>query len=71
MSYGILFIAKGGVTLHITLYDSSYTLITHHLLYDYYIELSTLELPLDKTLHCNAHVTCETKWLDQAIQDML
>ncbi len=56
MSYEGLFIAKGGVTLDIPLCDSSTTLMTLHLLYDCYIQLSTLELPLDKTLHYNAHV---------------
>ena len=56
MSYEVLYIAKGGVALDIPLCDSSYTLMTLHLLYDCYIQLSTLELPLDKTLHYNAHV---------------
>jgi len=56
MSYEVLFIAKGGVTLDIPLCDSSTTLMILHLLYDCYIQLSTLELPLDKTLHYNPHV---------------
>ncbi len=54
MSYEVIFIAKGGVTLDIPLCDSSSTLVTLHLLYDCYIQLPTLELPLDKTLHYNA-----------------
>ena len=56
MSYEVLFIAKGAVTLDIPLCDSSSTLMTLHLLYDCYIQLLTLELPLDMTLHYNAHV---------------
>jgi len=44
------------VALDILLFDSSSTLMTLHLLYDYYIQLSTLELTLDKMLHYNAHV---------------
>ena len=56
MSYEVLFIAKGGVTLDIPLCDSSSTLMTLHLLYGCYIQLLTLEIPLDKTLHYNAHV---------------
>ena len=56
MSYKGLYIEKGGVTLDIPLYESSTTLVTLHLLYDCYIHLSTLEIPLDKTLHYNAHV---------------
>jgi len=51
MSYEGLYIAKGGVDLDIPLCDCSSTLMTLHLLYDCYIQLSTLELPLDKTLH--------------------
>ena len=56
MSYEGLFIENGGVALNIPLCDSSSTLMTLHLLYDCYIQLSTLELPLDKTLHYNPHV---------------
>ena len=56
MSYEVLFIAKGGVTLEIPLCDSSSTLMTLHLLYDCYIQLLTLEIALDKMLHYNAHV---------------
>ena len=56
MSYEVLFIAKGGVTLDIPLCDISSTLMILHLLYDYYVQLLTLELPLDVTLHYNAHV---------------
>ena len=46
MSYEVLFIAKGGVTLDIPLCDSSTTLMTLHLLYDCYIQLLTLDLHL-------------------------
>lgn len=56
MSYEVLFIAKGGVILDIPFWDHSSTLITLQLLYDCYIQLSTLEIPVDKTLHYNAHV---------------
>ena len=56
MSNEGLFIAKGGVALDIHLCDSSTTLMTLHLLYDCYIQLSTSELTLEKTLHYNAHV---------------
>ena len=56
MSYEGLYIEKGGVALDIPLCDSSSTLMNIHLLYDIYIQLSTLELPLDKTLHYNTHV---------------
>ena len=51
MSYEGLYIEKGGVVLDIPLCDSSSTLMTPHLIYDYYIQLSTLELALDKTLY--------------------
>ena len=54
MSYEVLFIAKGGVTIDIPLWDCSSILVTLRPLYDYYIQLSTLELPLEKTLHYNA-----------------
>lgn len=56
MSYEVLFIAKGVVTLDIPFCDSLYTLMTLHLLYDCFIQLLTLELPLDMKLHYNAHV---------------
>lgn len=56
MSYEGLYMAKGGVTLDILLYECSSILITLQLLYDCYIQLLTLELPLDKTLHYNAHM---------------
>ena len=46
MSYEGLFIENGGVTLNIPLFHSSTTLITLHLLYDYYIQLSQLDLHL-------------------------
>ena len=51
MSYEGLYIAKGGVALDIPLCDYSSTLMTLHLLYYCYIQLSTLELPLNKMLH--------------------
>jgi len=44
------------MTFDIPLCDSSPTRMTLHLLYDCYIQLSTLEIPLDNTLHYNAHV---------------
>jgi len=56
MSYGVLFIEKGRVILDIPSCDNSSTLMTLHPLYDCYIQLSTLELPLDEMLHYNAHV---------------
>ena len=56
MSYEVIFIAKGGVTLDIPLCDSSSTLMTLHLLYDCYIQILTLELRLDMTLHYNEHL---------------
>jgi len=56
MSYEGLYIVKGGVALDIPLCDSPSTLMTLQLLYDCYIQLSTLELTHDKTLHYNAHV---------------
>ena len=56
MSYEVLFIKKGGVTLSIPLCDSSSTLMILHLLHDCYITLLTLELPLDTMLRYNAHV---------------
>lgn len=52
MSYEGLFIAKGGVILDIPLCVSSITLMTLHLLYDYYIQLLTLGM----TQNYNAHV---------------
>ena len=45
-----------GLTLDIPLWNHSSILMTLWLLYDCYIQLSTLELSLDKTLHYNAHV---------------
>jgi len=50
------YLAKGEVIIDIPLCDSSSTLMTLHLLYDCYIQLLTLEPPLDTTLHYNAHV---------------
>lgn len=61
MSYEVLFIAKGVVTLDILLCDSSSTLMNLRLLYDCYIQLLTLELPLDSMLHYNAHVPMQDK----------
>ena len=46
MSYEGLFIAKARVTLYIPLCDNSTTLMTLHLLYDYYIQPLTLHLHL-------------------------
>ena len=69
MSYEGLYIEKGWVTLDIPLYDCSSTLMTLQLLYDCYIQLSTLEIPLEKTLHIMHMYPCETKWLEQAMQD--
>ena len=71
MSYEGLFIANGGVALDIPLCDSSSTLMTLHLLYDYYIQLSTLELTLDKTLHTICTCThVRQNRLEQAMQDI-
>lgn len=71
MSYEVLYIAKGGVTLNIPLCDCSPTIMTLQLLYDYYIQLSTLELPLDKmlrTIYTCTHVRLNR--LEQAMQDI-
>ena len=71
MSYEGLYIAKGGVTLEITLCDCSSTLMTLQLLYDCYIQLSTLELPLDKTLHTMCTCThVKQNMFEQAMQDI-
>ena len=51
MSCEGLYIEKGAVALDIPLCDCSSILMTLHLLYHCYIQLLTLELPLDKTLH--------------------
>jgi len=69
MSYEGLYIEKGGVALDIPLCDYSSTLMTLHLLYDCYIQLSTLELPLDKTLHkiCTCTHVRQNR-LEQAMQ---
>ena len=70
MSYEGLFIAKGGVTLDIPLCDSSTTLTTLRLLYDCYIQLLTLELHLT-WLNIRMHMySCETTWLEKALQDI-
>jgi len=69
MSYEVLYIAKGGVTLDIPLCDYSPTLMTLQLLYDCYIQLSTLELPLDKMLHTICTCThVRQNRLEQAMQ---
>ena len=70
MSYEGLIIAKGGVTLDIPLCDNSSTLMTLHLLYDYYIQLSTLDLHLTRHLITMHMYSCETTWLEQAMQDI-
>ena len=71
MSYEGPFVAKGGVTFDIPLCDSSTTLMTLHLLYDCYIQLSTLELQLTRH-YITVHVySCETTWLEQAMQDII
>ena len=70
MSYEGLFIEKCGVTLDISLCDNSTTLMTLHVLYDCYIQLLTLDLPLT-WLNITIHMySCETKWLEQALQDI-
>ena len=70
MSYEGLFIAKGGVTLYIPLCGSSTTLMTLHLPYDCYIQLLTLDLHLT-WLNITMHMySCETTWLEQALQDI-
>lgn len=71
MSYEGLYITKGGVALDISLCDSSSTLITLHLLYDCYIQLLTLEIPLDKTLHkiCTCTHVRQNR-LEQAMQEI-
>ena len=70
MSYEGLFIAKGGVTLDIPLCDFSTTLMTLHLLYDCYIQFLTLDLHLT-WLNITMHMySCETTWLEQALQDI-
>lgn len=51
MSYEELYIEKVVVTLEILLYDCSSTIMNLQLLYDCYIQLLTLEIPLDKTLY--------------------
>jgi len=67
MSYEGLFIAKGWVTLDIPLCDSSSTLMTLHLLYDCYIQLSTFELHLKICYITMYMYPCEIKWIDQAM----
>ena len=70
MSYEGLFIAKGGVTLDIPFCDSSTTLVTLHLLYDCYIQLSRLDLHLTRHYIIMHMYSCETTWLEQALQDI-
>ena len=71
MSYEGRFIAKGGVAFDIPLCDSSSTLMTLHLLYDCYIQLSTLELTLEKTLHTICTCThVRQNRLEHAIQEI-
>jgi len=71
MIYEELYIEKGWVAIEISLSDSSSTLVTLHLLYDYYIQLLTLELPLDKKLHTISRCTHVRKnRLEQAMQDI-
>ena len=70
MSYEVLFITKGGVTLDIPPCDSSSTLMTLHLLYDCYIQILTLDLHLT-WLNITMHMYwSETTWLEQAMQDI-
>ena len=72
MSYEVLFIAKGGVTLDIPLCDNSSTLMTLHLLYGCYIQLSTLELTLDKTLYTIYKCThVRQNRLEKAMHDII
>ena len=71
MSYEGLYIAKGGVTLDIPLCDCSPTFMTLQLFYDCYIQLFTLELPLDKTLHTICTYThVRQNILEKAMQDI-
>lgn len=71
MSYEGIYITKGGVALDIPLCDYSSTLMTLHLLYHCYIQLSTLELPLEKTLHtiCTHNHVGQNR-LEQAMKDI-
>ena len=72
MSYEVLYIAKGGVTLEIPFCDYSPTLMTLQLLYDCYIQLSTRIPSLYNMLHkiCTCtHV--RQKRLDQAMQEII
>jgi len=71
MSYEVLYIAKGGVTFDIPLCDCSPTLMTLQLLYDCYIQLSTLELPLEKMLHtiCTCTHVIQNR-LEKSMQDI-
>ena len=71
MSYEGLYIEKGGVTLDIPLCDRSSTLTALPLLYDCYIQLSTLELPLEKMLHTISTCThVRQNRLEQAMKDI-
>ena len=71
MIYEGLFIAKDGLILDIPLCDSSTTLMTLHLLCDYYIRLLTLELHLTWIKITMHMYSCETKWLEQAMKDII
>lgn len=65
-----LFIEKGGVTLDIPLCNSSTILMTLHLLFDCYIQPLTLDIHLT-WLNITMHMySCETTWLEKALQDI-
>ena len=68
MSYEGLFIAKGGVTLDIPICDSSTTLMTLHLLYDYYIQLFTLDLHLSRLNITMEMYSCEIMMQEHSAQ---
>jgi len=68
MSYEGIFIETSGVTLDIPLSDYSTILMTLHLLYDCYIQLSTLDLHLTRH-YITMHVCpCGTKWPKNVVQ---
>ena len=70
MSYEGLYLENGGVALGIPICDSSSTLMNLHLLYDYYIQLSTLDLHLTRRYITMHMYPCETKWLEKAMLDI-
>jgi len=70
MSYEGLLIKMGGVTLDISLCDSSTTLMTLHLLYDCYIQLLTLDLQLTWINITMCMYSCETTCREKALQDI-